>query len=266
MKSSVPYEVIYWKSEGIVSESHCLVGEAPLSIMLQGQPLYAGMRTPGEEIAHAAGFCLAGGFAESADDFASISYADESSTNLVQVTLTPARWKKISIAFAEKENSVPGFGQSPEDAVESLACTLSPLPEGKKISLQKGFACLEDLNRHQPLRKQTHATHATAIVTPDMELMVISEDVGRHNGMDKAIGRLLLDRKLAKAGAMLLSSRISFDLVQKGARAGIPVMLSVSRPTALAVRLASKLNMCLACLARGGGGYVFCGKQRLEEF
>ncbi|MGE0087607.1 MAG: formate dehydrogenase accessory sulfurtransferase FdhD [Desulfococcaceae bacterium] len=265
MKASVSHEVIYWKPEETVSETLSLVGEALLSIMVQGQPGSAGMRTPGEEIAHAAGFCLAEGFAESAEDIASISYVPESAPNLVQVTLSPARWEKIYPVLAEKGNKVSGFGQSPEDAVEFLVNTLRPLPEGKKISLRRGFACLEDLNRHQPLRKQTHATHATAIVTPDMEMLAIAEDVGRHNGMDKAIGKVLLDRKLAKAGALLLSSRISFDLVQKGARAGIPVMLSVSRPTALAVNLASRLNMSLACLARGGGGYVFCGKERMEE-
>lgn len=262
----MPHEVTYWKPEGSVSETQHLVGEAPLSILVQGQPFYTGMRTPGEEIAHAAGFCLAEGLAEFAEDIVSIRYADESNPHLVQVTLSPARWEKISSAFAEKQNHIAGFGQSPEEAAQSLTRILPPLPEGKKISLSKGFACLDELSRHQPLRRQTHATHATAIFTPDFEMLSLAEDAGRHNGMDKAIGRLLLDGKLDQAGVLLLSSRISFDLVQKGARAGIPVMLSVSRPTALAVHLASRLNMCLACLARGGGGYVFCGKERLEEF
>ncbi len=266
MKASVSHEVTYWKPEGSVSESQYLVGEAPLSILVQGQPFFTGMRTPGDEIAHAAGFCLAEGLAETAEDIESIVYADESDTNLVQVRLTLGRWEKVSKRLAEKGNNITGFGQGPEEAVEFLARTVAPLPEGKKISLGKGFACLNELNLHQPLRRQTHAAHATAIFTPDFEMLSLAEDVGRHNGMDKAIGRVLLDRKLAQAGVLLLSSRISFDLVQKGARAGIPVMLSVSRPTALAVHLASRLNMSLACLARGGGGYVFCGKHRLEEF
>jgi len=260
MKSSVSCEVTYWKPESTVSQTLSLVGEALLSIMVQGQIRYGGMRTPGEETAHAAGFCLAEGFAESAEDIASVSYAEESDPHLVQVTLSPARWEKISCAC--KENPVSALQQYPE----LISKSLMPLPEGKKISLRRGLAFLEELNRHQPLRRQTHATHATAIVTRDFELLALAEDAGRHNAMDKAIGRLLLEGKLAKAGAMLLSSRISFDLVQKAARAKIPVILSVSRPTALAVHLASDLNMCLACLARGGGGYVFCGKQRMEEF
>jgi len=266
MKSSLSHEVTYWKPEAAAAETQWLVGEAPLSIMVQGHPRYAGMRTPGEETAHAAGFCLSEGLAESAEDIASILYAEESDPHLVQVTLSLARWEKISSAFTKKENNICWFGQGPEEAAASLIHTLRPLAEGKKISLRKGFAFLEELHRHQPLRRQTHATHATAIVTRDFELLALAEDAGRHNSMDKAIGRVLLDGKLAEAGALLLSSRISFDLVQKAARAKIPVILSVSRPTALAVHLASGLNISLACLARGGGGYVFCGKERMEEF
>jgi len=87
--------------------------------------------------------------------------------------------------------------------------------------------------------------------------------VGRHNALDKAIGKVFLDHRLDKASLLILSSRISYELVQKAARARIPVILSFSRPTSLAVELASKLTMTLACLAKGSGLYIFCGENRL---
>lgn len=104
----MPHEVTYWKPEGSVSETQHLVGEAPLSILVQGQPFYTGMRTPGEEIAHAAGFCLAEGLAEFAEDIVSIRYADESNPHLVQVTLSPARWEKYLPHSRKNKTISPG--------------------------------------------------------------------------------------------------------------------------------------------------------------
>jgi FdhD protein len=91
----------------------------------------------------------------------------------------------------------------------------------------------------------------------------VAEDVGRHNALDKAIGRLFLDRRLDEAVFLTLSSRISYELVQKAARARVQVILAFSRPTSLAVELASELNMTLACLADSAGLYIFCGEHRL---
>jgi FdhD protein len=87
--------------------------------------------------------------------------------------------------------------------------------------------------------------------------------VGRHNALDKAIGKLFLDRRLDEAVLLTLSSRISYELVQKAARARIQVILAFSRPTSLAVELALELNMTLACLSDPAGLYIFCGEHRL---
>jgi len=94
----------------------------------------------------------------------------------------------------------------------------------------------------------------------------IAEDVGRHNALDKAIGKLFLQQKLHLAEMVILSSRISYELVQKTARAKIPVLLAVSRPTSLtslAVELASRLNMTLGCLSKDDGLYLYTGEQRI---
>ena len=100
------------------------------------------------------------------------------------------------------------------------------------FEIKKAFYCLEQLSRLQPLRQQTLAAHAAAIYGYDLELMTVAEDVGRHNALDKAIGKVFLTRKLAQAALLILSSRISYELVQKSARARIPIILAHSRPTA----------------------------------
>ncbi len=256
--------MIHWTPEGNTSESHNLVGEAPLSIRVQGKPFSTGMRTPGDEAAHAAGFCLAQGIVTTPDQIVSVDY-DSAVPDQVDITLTDKQWSEIS------DNSRPrgleggtGFGQRAEDVIDALCRVFPPFPDGMEMDVKQAFQCLDDLHRHQPLRRATRATHATAIYTPSLELLAAAEDVGRHNGLDKAIGRLFLDRKLDRAGLLALSSRISFELVQKAVRARIPVIFAVSRPTALAVELATRLNMTLACLARDGGGYIFCGRKRLR--
>ena len=95
-------------------------------------------------------------------------------------------------------------------------------------------------------------------------LQPAAEDVGRHNALDKAIGKALLEETLDSAALAILSSRISYELVQKAARARIPAIFALSRPTALAVDLATQLNMTLATLVDDEGLYVFCGAHRLN--
>jgi FdhD protein len=95
--------------------------------------------------------------------------------------------------------------------------------------------------------------------------LAAAEDVGRHNALDKAIGKLFVDHRLSEVGFAALSSRISYELVQKAARARIAVILAVSRPTSLALELASKLNMTLASLSPANGLFVYCGGERLAR-
>ena len=87
--------------------------------------------------------------------------------------------------------------------------------------------------------------------------------MGRHNALDKAIGRALLENKLPRASIAALSSRISYELVQKAARAAIPIIISMSRPTSLAVDLSRKMNMTLACTTKEGDLLILCGEERL---
>ena len=152
-----------------------------------------------------------------------------------------------------------------KEIIKDLYQVIQPLSDDTQINTSIALECLENLSRLQPLHEKTRASHAAALYSLDFELLSAAEDVGRHNALDKAIGKLFLDRKLEKASLVNLSSRISYELVQKAARARIPVILAISRPTYLAVELASKLNMTLACLAKDSGLYIFCGENRLKR-
>jgi FdhD protein len=261
MSRTVEREVLHWRPDAQSTEAHQLVGEAPLIIRVGDETFSTGMRTPGEEEAHAAGFCLSLGVVTEPNHIEAVNYCVEGETHCVRVGLTEtgreqlARWRTWER---------PDRAESAGEAVDRLVRTAAPFSDREPVLIGRGIDALLGMRDIQPLRRATRASHATAVFSREFKLMVVAEDVGRHNGLEKALGRLLLDHRLDQAGALVLSSRISFDLVQKAARARLPVIFSVSRPTSLAVELAEALGMALVCLAPDDYGFVFCGKERLD--
>lgn len=264
MNSFSEVTIIHKDGEKIQSVSIDLIGEEPLSIRIDGKPYSVVMRTPGDEIAHAAGFCLAEGIADAPEDITSLACCDGSDSNVVTVTLTEKQRLKIA-GYLDRRGfiSQTSCGICGKELVQDIMAAIEPIRDDTRFNTNSAVSCIEDFSRHQPLRQKTRATHAALIIGADTEVLSSAEDVGRHNAVDKAIGKLFLNHSLFRAKGMVLSSRISYELVQKAARAAIPVILAVSRPTSLAVSLATQLNMTLACLAPRTGLYVFCGEHRL---
>ena len=265
MGNARKHKLIHWDNAAKKSEQQDLLGEEPLSIRLEGNPYAVVMRTPGDEIAHVAGFCLTEGIIDTPDDLTSIGFCEDDDTNVVTVTLTASRRGQITDILDRRGFiSQTSCGLCGKELVKDLYQIIKPLEANHPINLKKALTCLEALPNIQPLRKQTLASHAAAIYASDLELLTVAEDVGRHNALDKAIGKAFLSLQLDRAEFLILSSRISYELVQKAARARIPVILAHSRPTALAVDLAANLNMTLASLDDNDAGlYVFCGAHRL---
>ena len=264
METSLSHTGIHWDKMLSTSSEYKLIGEEPLLIQVEGKPYSVVMRTPGDELAHVAGFCLAEGIVDTPDDIQILAHCESIDSNMVTVTLEEARKSKISDLLKRRSFiSQTSCGICGKEIVNDLYQIIHPLTDDTQIDAKEALGCLENLSSHQPMRKKTRASHAAALYTQDFELLSVAEDVGRHNALDKAIGKLFLEGKLEKALLLILSSRISYELVQKAARARIPIILAVSRPTSLAVELASKLNMTLACFAKGPGLYIFCGEHRL---
>jgi FdhD protein len=264
LETFLEHDVLCWGQKGDTSSKHRLIGEEPLSIRVEGKPYSVVMRTPGDELAHAAGFCLAEGIVDNPDDVNTISCCEGDDSNVVTVTLNAFRRSKITDILDRRGFiSQTSCGICGKEIVKDLYQMIRPVSDNTLIDAGLSIECLENLSQHQPLRDNTRASHAAALYSSDFKLLSVAEDVGRHNALDKAIGKLFLDHRLDEAVLLTLSSRISYELVQKAARARIPIILAFSRPTSLAVELASRLNMTLACLADHNGLYVFCGEHRL---
>ena len=257
--------VNHWDGRSRRTRRKNIVEEEPLSIRIQGKPYSVIMRTPGNEMAHAAGFCLAEGIIDAPEDIAALGFCDDRGTNVVTVTLTASRREKITDTLDRRSFiSQTSCGICGKEIVRDLQQQISRLPEGPVLAADRVLNCIEILSNHQPLRRRTFASHAAALFNENFELLASAEDVGRHNALDKVIGQLFLEKRLTEACLLVLSSRISYELVQKAARAKIPIVLAVSRPTAIAVTLADHLNMTLACLASDRGLYIFTGRDRLK--
>jgi FdhD protein len=265
VNTSVSQPVLFWDHSISSLQTIELLGEEPLSIRIEGKPYSVVMRTPGDEIAHVAGFCLGEGIIDTTADYVSIAYCDADNINVVAVTLTPERRGRIA-DIMERRNyiSQTSCGICGKELVADLHQILRPVAAGPPVALACALAALDTLSCHQQLRRKTRASHAAGLWDAEGRLLSVAEDIGRHNALDKAIGKALLADNLSQSAFLVMSSRMSYELVQKAARARIPAMFSVSRPTGLAVDLASRLNMGLACLAPKSGVYVFCGQERFR--
>jgi FdhD protein len=265
LESSV-HPAQHWKDDGHYREVKIhLLSEEPLSIRVQGKPYTVVMRTPGEEIPHAAGLCLGEGIVDTPEDFQTLAFCDGENTNVVTVTLKPPRDElAASIINRRAYISQTSCGLCGKEVISDLVQAIEPLQDDTVVDISETANRLKSLSTLQPIRQTTKAAHAAALFSSDFQLLSSAEDVGRHNALDKAVGKLFLLGELHRAAVMFISSRLSYELVQKAGRANIPIILSKSRPTALAVSLAEALNLTLACASKDVGILVFCGRHRLK--
>ncbi|WP_371526289.1 formate dehydrogenase accessory sulfurtransferase FdhD [Streptomyces sp. NBC_01283] len=264
--------------DGAVSERpDTLVAEEPLEIRLNGKALAITMRTPGDDFALAAGFLVSEGVLGSADDLQSIVYcagatADGSNTyNVVDVKTAPGLvLPDINLERNVYTTSSCGLcGKASLDAVRTTArWAIDDTDGGDTPPVRLGtelLACLPDrLRAAQRVFDRTGGLHAAALFSEDGELLDVREDVGRHNAVDKLVGRALQDGRLPLSRAVLLvSGRASFELAQKAVMAGIPVLAAVSAPSSLAVDLAAETGLTLVGFLRGSSMNVYAGEHRI---
>ncbi|MFL5822974.1 MAG: formate dehydrogenase accessory sulfurtransferase FdhD [Solirubrobacteraceae bacterium] len=230
--------------------------EEPLEIRVDGRPLAVTMRTPGHDEELALGFLYGEGLiraphrAGPTADFAA---------NTVEVQGPLERDPGQRRFYTTSSCGVCGKG-----ALEEVAVLSDPLPEGPVIARSRA-ARLPDL-LEQPTFERTGGLHATGLFDPDGGLLIEREDVGRHNAMDKVVGRALLDGLLPLAERVLcVSGRLSFELVQKAAVAGAPILIGVGAPSSLAVSLARDRGMTLCGFARRGSMNVYAHPERIKS-
>lgn len=224
------------------------------------------MRTPGEEVFHAAGFCLGEGIVDHPDDFETIAYNENVDSNVIDIRLTPGRRKEVQDLLERRAFvSQTSCGICGKKMLRDIHQIVAPIESDFEIEIDHVFDCIDTLSRKQTHYQTTRGSHAALILDHRLGVLSFAEDVGRHNALDKAIGKAFMDGKLINARILVLSSRVSYELVQKAARARLPVVLSESRPTALAVEMGTTLNMTLAFSYGKSELIIACGEDRIKR-
>jgi len=245
--------------------SDVLAAEEPLEIRLgygpagqrEHRPLSITMRTPGHDFELTAGFLLTEGLIQSRADLTGIIYCpdvtkDEERENVVRAELTPGL--TLDLPRLERHfytsSSCGVCGKTSIDAVHAAACPVLP-PDGPYVAATIIHELPARQRTAQALFEQTGGLHAAALFSPAGELLLLREDVGRHNALDKVIGAALLAEQLPlHRHILLVSGRASFELVQKAAVAGIAVLAAVGAPSSLAVQAATDFGMTLLGFVR----------------
>jgi FdhD protein len=253
--------------------SDLVAREEPLELRIGGEPVAVLMRTPGDDHRLALGFLFSERIIASASELSAVFHCGRpgdagygSALELAPASGARLDWDRLDgtrRAFAAGS----ACGVCGRRAVEDLLEGLAPPPPGAPVAAAWVAERVAALREHQPVFAATGGTHVAALWSRDGTLVAAHEDVGRHNAVDKVVGALLLARAAGGAPEPLLlavSSRAGLEIVQKAARAGIPVVATVSAPTSLAVELARAAGLTLAGFVRPGRMNVYAGAERLD--
>ena len=251
-------------------------GEEPLEVRVEPDParpdlrvrIAVTMRTPGSDFELAAGFLFTEGLLRGPDDVPRIAYCTESDEpqqfNIVTVGLTrgvPFDAER----FRRNVYTTSSCGVCGKASIEGVAAHVPRRPTGSfRVRAEVLGSLPGRITSSQRVFGRTGGLHAAALFTPDGELLLLREDVGRHNAVDKVVGARLLARALPDSGTILLvSGRAGFELVQKSAMAGIPFLAAIGAPSSLAISLARDQGMTLVGFLRSGRFNIYTGPERV---
>ncbi|HEY1594440.1 MAG TPA: formate dehydrogenase accessory sulfurtransferase FdhD [Thermoleophilaceae bacterium] len=240
-----------------------LAVEEPLEIRVDGEPLAVTMRTPGEDEELAAGFLAGEGLIGGAEDIVSVGLTEDLANNIVEVkTKSGLRRNPKDERSFYLTSSCGICGKGALEFVRLSAPASDPPTSALRPEI--ALSAPSAVRTRQPAFERTGGLHATGLFEADGTLLVVREDVGRHNAMDKAIGSLLLAGRFPLEGVFAsVSGRASFELVQKASLASLFGLVAVGPPSTLAVDLARERGMLLCGFVRGGSLNVYAGSELL---
>jgi FdhD protein len=272
--ATVRAPVVTYEAGRVERRSDVLAAEEPLEMRVTAEEgghrvrhaVAVTMRTPGHDFELTAGFMLSEGILAAREAIWSIAYCQESEEpNVVEVHLAP----EVPFdprRFSRNVYTTSSCGVCGKTSIDMVRAVCPARPVGRQRIAPKVLTGLpETLRRAQPVFSRTGGLHAAGLFDAAGRLLLLHEDVGRHNAVDKLIGTLLLDGALPASDRILLvSGRASFELVQKAAAAGIPVLAAVGAPSSLAVELATDLGLTLVGFLRGERFNVYAGEDRIS--
>lgn len=241
------------RADGTVSRTRTLPEETPVAMVFDGAALAVMMATPDDIADLAHGFALTEGIVTALDQIESFEIVSREIGVEARFRLVGDR----AGALAARRRVMAGPVGCGLCGLESLEQANRAAPrvenDATRFSRVEIVDAMEALNRSQPLHDRTHAVHAAGFLRPGEGVVLVREDVGRHNALDKLLGALAREGAAAAGGGVVMTSRLSVELVQKIATAGCPAIFSASAPTARARRAAAAAEVTLAVLARDGG-------------
>ncbi len=245
-----PHALVATSVTGLTTpQTRDIAAEVPVSIIVNGIGHAVMMASPQDLTDFAYGFALTDGLVHQPSDILSVEEHGTAPGILLKLELAPHRFAP----FAERVRSATGTSGCGICGITNLEQALRSLPplEVKSATTSAAiFRALGALPRHQLLNAATGAVHAAAFCSTDGDILAVREDIGRHNAFDKLIGHLLRSRVEPSSGFVLLTSRCSYELVEKAVMAGIPALVTISAPTTLAIERARSCDLLLVCLAR----------------
>ncbi|HTR47570.1 MAG TPA: formate dehydrogenase accessory sulfurtransferase FdhD [Verrucomicrobiae bacterium] len=262
-------QVSEWNDGAVRRKEDYLAAEEPLEIRIGGDPLSVTMRTPGNDLELAAGFLLTEGLVTKRAQIVTLENVVEDSErdrgNVVRAVLAPEAAPDLQKMrrhfFAASSCGI--CGKASIDSVRTR--TLEPPNPAFRLDAEVLLRLPEALRASQAVFGRTGGLHAAALFDAKGELLVLREDIGRHNAVDKVIGWALLENRIPLADVVLLvSGRGGFEIVQKAIVAGLPVVASVSAPSSLAVQLARELGLTLIGFLRDRRFVIYSGEDRIK--
>jgi FdhD protein len=261
---SAEVSVEVW-SDGILTHEQDQVSEEmPVAFVYHGVPHVVMLATPADFEDFAVGFTLSEGLVASPDEIRAVEVTRGEQATDVRITVS---WERFSALLQRRRNLTGRTGcglcgaETAEDAIREVA-RVGP---GVPVTVEQLHAAIAELGSRQLINARTGSVHAAAWVIPGEGIRLLREDVGRHNALDKAIGALVRSNTELGTGFMLITSRASYEMVQKSAACGISMLVALSAPTAFAVRLAERSGLTLVAFARRSRHVVYAHPHRLRQ-
>ncbi|MGD1886730.1 MAG: formate dehydrogenase accessory sulfurtransferase FdhD [Cohaesibacteraceae bacterium] len=241
-----------------------LVVEVPVAVVIQGTSVAVMMASPSDLEDFAIGFAFTEGFISSLDDIVDLELLDHDRGIEARLWLKD---EKAEVFLTRRRSMIGpvGCGLCGIDSLEEAVRSLPKLKARRTdLSLDEINQATERLREHQPIHDETHAAHSAGFLLPDKGIIAAREDVGRHNALDKLAGAMLRGKQPIESGAVVMTSRLSVELVQKTVILGCPILIAVSAPTSFALETAISAGLTLIAYSRGDGFTVLSHPQRLQ--
>lgn len=251
-----------WREGLITEDARTVPEETAIALTYNGGTHAVMMATPADLEDFAVGFSLSERVVASPSEIETLDVVEADDGIELRMWLKDASAARLT----ERRRQIAGPTGCGLCGVDSIAAAMQPaaiVSDGVRVSPQQIMAAMAALPAQQTLNIATRAVHAAAFARPDGSLVALREDVGRHNALDKLGGALARAEIAGRDGLVLLTSRVSIEMVQKTARLGAGLMVSVSAPTALAIRMADEAGITLAAIARADGFEIFTHAHRI---